>query len=1049
LIKNNQNFGEIINLIPLRTCLNFTRKIKCAFYSRIKKIIKPTKTKLIMIMKFKFVIIALVMISTHNMMAQSKTIQGVVTDAAGVPLAGASVNVQGTKNSASTDFEGKYILKNISVTDKIIYSFIGLIPQTITVGDRSLINVKLTESTQNLNEVVVVAYGSQKRTKVTGAISVVSAKEITAVPVTNAESALQGRAAGVTVINGAPGSSPTVSIRGLATMGNSSPLYVVDGVTTGNLSGLSPNDIESISVLKDASTTALYGSKAFNGVIIVTTKKGKKGAGVLTFNTYLGSQSVSKRYDVLDTQQYLKYAKDLGSDLTARAAEFGNINTNWQDQIFQTGLMQDYNLSFSNGTDTSSSRYSAEILKQEGSIIGTGFERYSFRANNTQTVGKITIGSNMGVSFSKTNPERSAGGRTLLEHAIKMAPYLPIYNADNLGGYQGPSTVDGQDAENPVRVANLGSQAINNVSLIGNIYGEYDILKGLKFRSQVSLDYYTSKNHTFVPSYKDGSAHSQGYSTTNEVNQYGQTIIFDNSLQYKTTIADKHNIEAIGIIEKTDGKGQTVNAGSRYYISDEIDQLRLQDPSLSSNSYEENNLGYIARVNYDYDDKYLVAVSGRRDASSRFGANNRWGNFYSVALGWNIAKESFMNNSIFSTLKLRASNGTTGNDRIDNYRYNASLAADYIYPIGGAAASGVTLGDAPNPDLKWESKNDRNIGLDFGLYDEKFTGSIEYFNNKSSDILFAVPLPASVGSVGGNQIVNIADVNTNGFELSLGYNDREGDFTWSATANLGTSNNEVKSLAPGITSVLAGPTPRAGLENFSRLEVGQPLFYFYGLQTNGIYKNQAEVDAVFGPGQTAVQPGDIRFIDRDGNKTINAADKTNIGNPYPDFTYGLNLTAAYKKFDFNCFITGVQGNDIFNANVFDLQGMQRLFNASTDVIDRSMVAGGVVTNPSATLPRALGASQNWATASDRYVEDGSYTRLKNITVGYTISGTTYDKYFSKLRIYVSAQNLITITKYSGLDPEVARADSNANSAGIDLGRYPQPKSVIFGLDVTF
>lgn len=1002
-----------------------------------------------MIMKFKFAIIALVMICTHNVMAQSKTIQGVVTDATGQPLPGASINVQGTKNSASTDFDGKYSLKDVNSSDKIVYSFVGLVSQTITVGNQTAINVKLLESTQNLTEVVVVAYGAQKRTKVTGAVSVVGSKDIAAVPITNAESALQGRAAGVSVINGAPGSSPTVSIRGLATMGNSDPLYVVDGVTTGNLSGLSPNDIESISVLKDASTTALYGSKAFNGVIIVTTKKGKKGAGVLTFNTYLGSQSVSKRYDVMDTQQYLKYAKDLGSDLTARAAEFGNITTDWQDQIFQTGLMQDYNLSFSNGTDTSTSRYSAEILKQEGAIINTGFERYSFRANNTQTVGKLTVGSNIGVSFSKTNPERSAGGRTLLEHAIKMAPYLPIYNADNLGGYQGPSTVDGQDAENPVRVAYLGKQVINNVSIIGNIFGELDIYKGLKFRSQVSLDYYTSKNHAFVPAFKDGSAHSQGYSTTNESNNYGQTIIFDNSLQYKTTIADKHNIEAIGIISKTDGKGSGVDAGSRYYISNEIDQLRLQDASLSSSSYEESNLGYIGRINYDYDDKYLLAVSGRRDASSRFGSNNRWGNFYSVALGWNIAKENFMKDSVFSTLKLRASSGTTGSDRIGNYQYSASLISNYYYPIAGAAAAGVSTGGAANPDLKWESKNDRNFGLDFGLYDEKFTGAIEYFNNKASDILFSVPLPASVGSAGGTQTVNIADVNTSGFEFSLGYNDREGDFTWSAMATLGTSSNEVKSLAPGVTSVLAGPTPRAGLENFSRLEVGQPLFYFYGLQTNGIYKNQAEVDAVFGPGQTAVQPGDIRFVDRDGNKIINADDKTNIGNPYPDFTYGLNLNAAYKKFDFNCFITGVQGNDIFNANIFDLQAMQRLFNASTDVLGRSIVANGVVTNPSATLPRALGASQNWASASDRYVEDGSYARLKNITVGYTLNGTTFDKYFSKLRMYVSAQNLITITNYSGLDPEVARADGNANSAGIDLGRYPQPKSVIFGLDVTF
>jgi TonB-dependent starch-binding outer membrane protein SusC len=999
--------------------------------------------------KMKFAIIALLFFCAQSVFSQGKTIQGVVSDNSGVPLSGVSIAVQGTSNSAVSDFDGKYELKNVNSNDKLVFTFIGMITQTVVVGDNSSINIKLNDSSENLKEVVVVAYGTQSRAKVTGAVSVVSSKDIVAVPITNAESSLQGRAAGVTVVNGAPGSSPTVKIRGLATMNNSNPLYVVDGVLVGNLSGLSPNDIESMSVLKDASTTALYGAKGFNGVIMVTTKKGKKGPGQLTFSSYLGSQTVSKRYDVLNTQQYVQYAKDLGVDVTARAAEFGNINTNWQDQIFQSGIMQDYNLSFTNGSENATSRYSAGYQKQEGSIIGTGFERYSFRSNNTQNIGKLTVGSSIGVSFNTRNPERNSGGRTLLEHAIKIAPYLPVYNADNKGGYQGTSTADGQDAENPVRVANNGYQKINGVSIIGNIFAELEIYKGLKYRSQVSLDYYSSRDHTFIPSYREGSANFQNYSaTTNNTNQ-GQTIVFDNSLSYKTTIADKHNVEVLGLITNIQNKSNSVNASSRNLISDEIDQLSLQDAGLSSANYETNNLGYVARINYDYDDKYILAVSGRRDASSRFGSNNRYGNFYSVALGWNIAKESFMENSIFSTLKIRASTGTTGNDNIADYQYSATLSQNYTYPINGQAGIGTTAGSAANPDLKWESKNDRNIGLDFGLFDEKFTGSVEYFNNKASDILFAVPLAASTGSPGGTQIQNIADVKVSGYEISLGYNDREGDFTWSATANLGTSKNEVTALAPGVTSVLGGQSGRAGLENFSALKVGEPLFYFLGYENNGIYKNQAEVDAVFGPGQTTYKPGDIRFVDRDGNKIINADDKTNIGNPYPDFTYGLNLNAGYKNFDFNCFISGVQGVDVFNANKFDLEAMQRLFNSGTEVIDRSIVTGGVVTNPSATLPRALGASQNWATANQRYVEDGSYARLKNVTVGYTFSGNEFQKYFSKIRFYLSAQNLVTITKYSGLDPEIAPIDTNANTAGIDTGRYPQPKSVIFGLEVTF
>lgn len=1001
-------------------------------------------------LKLKFALIALLMISAQSVLAQSKTIQGVVTDATGSPLPGASVMVEGTSNSTSTDIDGAYTLTGVNATDKLVFSFIGTTSQTIAVGNQTTINAVLAESAKDLENVVIVAYGSQKRTKVTGAISTVGAKDIAAVPITNAESALQGRAAGVNVVNGAPGSNPTVTIRGLATMGNSAPLYVVDGVLVGNLSGLSPNDIESMSVLKDASTTALYGSKAFNGVIMVTTKKGRSGKGQLTFNTYVGTQKVTNRYDVLNTQQYVQYAAQAhGSDVSGRAAEFGNINTDWQDQIFQTGMMKDYNLSYSNGTETSTSRYSAEYLKQEGALIRTGFERYSFRSANTQDIGKLKLGSSMGLSFNKTNPERAAGGRTLLEHAIKSAPYLPIYNEGNVSGYEGPRSADSNDAENPVRVANLGYQNINVLSVIGNIFAEFDIYKGLKIRSQVSLDYFTTKDHTFVPSYNTGT-HVQGFSTTAETNAQGQTIVYDNSLNYKTTFADKHNVEVVGVITKIDNKFQNVVAGSRYEISDEIDQLRNNQVNLGSSNSVESNIGYVARINYDYSEKYLFAVSGRRDASSRFGANFRWGNFYSVAAGWNIAKESFMENSAFSTLKLRASTGTTGNDRIDNYQYSGTLAANYNYPFGAVNGQGVSLGRASNPNLKWEEKQDTNFGLDVGLFDEQFTAAFEVFNTKATDILFAVPLPASVGSAGGGtQLQNIADAKTNGFEITLGYNDTKGDFTWSATANIGRSKNEVTDLAPGVKNQLVGPSPRAGLENFTRLEVGQPMFYFFGYETDGIYQNQAEVEADLGTAQTTVQAGDIRFVDRNGDGIISTLDKTNIGNPYPDFTYGLNLNAGYKNFDFNAFISGVQGVDVYNANKFDLEGMNRLFNVGTNVLDRAIVANGVVTNPSATLPRALGATGNWSYASQRYIEDGSYARLKNVTLGYTLSGDMFKKYFSSVRLYVSGQNLVTITKYSGLDPEIARTDGSAASAGIDIGRYPQPKSVIFGLNVTF
>lgn len=1030
-------------------------------------------------MKLKIAIIAFFMICATSMMGQNVTVQGVVTDESGFPLPGASVNVEGTTNSASTDFDGKYVIKNLSAASKLVFSFMGTVTQTVAVGGQSVINISLKEEAKTLKEVVVVAYGTQKREKVTGAISALNSADITATPIVNAESALQGRASGVTVVNnGAPGSNPTVIIRGLTTLNNNTPLYVIDGVITGNLSGVNAADIESISVLKDASTAAMYGSQGFNGVVVVTTKKGKKGKGQLTFNTYVGVQTITKRYDVLNTEQYLDYASNFldatkHAALVARAASFGNKTTNWQDQIFKSGIMRDHNLSFSSGTDTSSSRYSAGYLQQEGALIGTAFERYSFRANNTQTFGKFNVGSNIGVNFSKRNPERDGGGRSLLTHAIKAAPYLPVYNSSNLGGYQGPDDVDEQDSENPVRIAELGSRTINGLGLVGNIFGELEVLKGLKFKSQVGLDYYRSNTNSFVPSYYDGTKHKLNYSETQRDFFFSQRILFNNSLNYKITLADKHNFDVIGLIEKNVLKSSSTGATSRYTISNEVDQLNSSSVErLESSNNATNKLSYIGRLSYDFDEKYLATASIRRDASSRFGANSRWGNFWSASLGWNIAKEKFLEDSGVSTLKLRASIGTTGNDAIGDYNYSATLASlNLVYPIANAAASGTTVGRAANPDLKWEEKLSKNIGLDFGFLNEKITGSFEYFNNEAKDILFNVPLPLSVGSFNDNITKNIASVNSKGFEFSLGYNDREGDFKWSATANFGSSKNEVTKLAPGVSSVLAGPNPR-DMGSISRLTVGDPLFYMYGYVTDGIYQTRAEVDAVLSATGTGgvllnnsdstpgapdgVKAGDIRFKDLNGDGQINASDKTKIGNQFPDFNFGLNLTGSYKNFDMSAFISGVSGNDIYNANTFDLQGMQRFFNQGTVVLDRAIVSGGVVTNSGAKLPRVLGANANNA-ASDRFVEDGSYARLKNITLGYTFKNGTFDKYFSKLRVYASAQNLITITNYSGLDPESGasgeaagpNANGEANAGGIDFGYYPQPKSVIFGLEVTF
>ncbi|MFI1771192.1 SusC/RagA family TonB-linked outer membrane protein [Thalassobellus citreus] len=974
------------------------------------------------------------------------TVTGSVSDQNG-PLPGVSVIVEGTTNGVATDFDGNYTLNDVPSNGTLVFSYVGYTSQKVSVNGKTSINIVLTEDLQSLAEVVVVGYGTQSRAEVTGAISSVSSESITATPVVNAEQALQGRAAGVTVINnGSPGASPIVRIRGLGTTNGNSPLIVIDGVVSGNgLSGINPNDIESMNVLKDASTTAIYGSRGANGVVMVTTKKGLKNGKVnVTFDTYAGVQYISNRYDVLNTAQYLQYANDLGVTI-GRTDVSGE--TNWQDELFTSGLMTNYDLGISGGGENSNYKISAGYADQDGAVVETGFKRYSFRANSNFSLGKVKFGETLAMSFNNQAPEIASGGRSLIEHAIKMAPYLSVYNSTNLGGYQGPSSsVDGQDAENPVRIMELGNRQNNYLAITGSLFGEYDIIEGLKFKSQLGFDYRNYKNSAFSPSHNDDDLNTgtgvQTYAQIDKNTGVNQNIIFTNSLNYERTLNDVHNFDLLLLTERQASKFTSINAQSRNFLTDGIEELSNTNATLSSRTDKYTLVSYLGRLNYNYDQKYIFAASLRRDGSSRFGANNRWGWFPSLALGWNIAKEDFLSDSNFSNLKLRGSWGVAGNDNIGNYAYTTSLTPNFFYPFGGNNATGVTAEGVANPNVKWEETTMINIGLDAGLFNDKITMALEYYNNESNDLLMRLNLADSFGFTNNFVYDNVGSVKTQGLELSLGYNDFDGDFTWSANFNLGTSKNEALSLG-GLDDITGGNFEN---ENLTRVAPGESLFHFFGLQTDGIYQNQAEVDAVFfnNLGQTAVQPGDIRFKDLNGDGDINADDRTVIGNPFPDFTYGLNLSANYKNWDASMFINGVAGNDIYNTNIYDLQGMPRLFNSGVEILNRWTGPG-----TSNTIPRALGATQN-VSASDRFVEDGSYTRLKNISIGYTFDSEAFKSMFSKLRLYVSGQNLITITDYSGLDPEIGNPlNSSSFEIGVDRGNYPQPKSFLIGIQASF
>jgi TonB-dependent starch-binding outer membrane protein SusC len=1034
--------------------------------------------KLILTMKLTTLIsVCLCLTLGASVYAQQGLIKGVITDATTQePLPGASVQLKGTTQGAVSDVNGKFSL-SAKAGDVLIVSFVGYLSQEVTVTDQTTLNVALAPDIKNLEEIVIVGYGTQKRTEVTGAIASVNSEKLTAIPASGLDQALQGRAAGLTVIaNGAPGYAPTMRIRGIGTVNDANPLYVVDGVVSNSIGNISPSDIESIEVLKDASTAAIYGSRGSNGVIMVTTKKGKAGKTIVNLEGYSGVQYTNARYDLCNATQYKEYIGGAFGLPTAysntlyndRVAGIGpgrpqGGETDWQDQIYQKGPMQNYNLAITGGNETSSFRLSAGYLKQEGIVIRTGLERYNFRANSDFKKGIFKVGENLSLSYSYQNPLSDEGGRSLLEHAIKMAPYLPVYNPDNLGGYQGPtSSIDGQDAENPVRIMELNTRKLNTLDILGNLYGEVELLKGLKFKTNLGLQDVRVVSNQFFPSYNDdnlgGNTHQQGYANTAKGWGGYSSFLFTNSFDYTVTLAEKHNIEALVLSEYSAIHGTAANASSHSLITDDVSELGNTDVSLSSSRYDYYRISYLGRLNYNYDEKYLFSASIRKDASSRFGSNKRWAAFPSFSLGWNIAKESFMSNlSYISQLKLRGSWGKAGNDKIGDYKYSSSLTSNMYYVINNAAAQGTTPSHAKNPDLKWEQTTMSNVGLDLGLFKNQFTLSAEYYKNKSDDLLMDVQLPLSLGDFTGTVSKNAGSMETKGFELQLGYNDFEGAFQWSANVNLGTFKNKVNSL--GGSSYISGYSFEG--EDLSRCQVGQPAFFFYGWKFDGIFQTPEDAAAYMNGTEHTMNSctaGDYRIKDTNGDGAITATDRTNIGNPFPKMTLGFDLNASYKGFDLNLFISGVYGNKVYNTNLYDLEGMPRLFNAGVKVLDR-----WTDDNHTNSMPRAGAVASN-AQASDRFVEDGTYTKLKNITLGYTIPEKLLKNKLTKVRIYVSGQNLICITDYSGLDPEVgsytttgssvgligvSQTTSNNYTNGIDVGNYPIPKSVIAGIQVTF
>jgi len=1007
-------------------------------------------------------------VPVHSNRVADIQVSGKVTSEDGEPLPGVSVLVKGTSTGTATSADGTYQL-TVPETATLVFSFIGYTTEEVAVNNRTTINVSLQPDIKALSEVVVVAYGTQKRTSVTGAISSVSSRDIVALPVPSVEQSIQGRVPGILVVNnGQPGDAPLVRLRGVNSINYaSSPLYVVDGIPqVGDFNIFDSRDIESVEVLKDANSAALYGSRAAPGVILITTKKGSRDGKLhVNLDSYYGIQTAWKQLDLLNTEQYLQYGTALltnsGQALPTRFSNmdqpvypgasqtYRQTNTDWQKEMFRTAGITHNSLSISGGNEKSRFYTSAGYFKQEGIMLGTGFERINLRLNSDHNIGKrFTFGQTLLVAYGNQNQEPSAGGRTQLANIIRMTPYMPVRDPNQIGGFRGPDGSDASDPQNPVRAALQDLSNNKTVRLLGSVFLEASIFPWLKYRINVGADFSSARLYQYNPIYNESF---NGRAFTGIVDR--RTTYFSptvtNLLTFEKNLGN-HQINAIAGIEHQKFTTLRLITGGNTTSTTIGELTGAQDLTINQSTNPGDRprdeaiiYSYIGRVNYEYAGKYLLSGSVRYDGASHFAPGKKFGTFPSIGLGWRISEEAFLkNNPLISELKIRGSYGLMGNIP-GNYLWQTAIATNTNAIFGGAPASGAFFNQLANRDLEWEITKMSNVGLDLGFLSNRITFTAEYYSRRSENLILNVPRIPSQGFT-NSTIANIGDMTNSGLEFQLGYNKTQGDFRWNVSANLSTVKNTVNKLSGENSFILTGNNADYGGFDIARTEAGHPVQSFWGWQTDGIFQTDSEVR-----GQSNAKAGDIRFKDLNGDGVIDASDRTYLGSFLPDFLYGLNFSANYRNFDFTLFFQGSQGNKIYNGTKVITQGMLRLFNAGTDVLN-----AWTPNNTNTDIPRAVSGDPNSNTrTSDRFVEDGSYLRLKNISLGYSVPASALQSFsrgtLANARIYVAAQNLLTFTKYTAYDPEIGSRFGTQLTSGIDYGQYPAARTVMVGLQVGF
>ncbi len=1020
------------------------------------------------------------------------TITGAITDEGGGALPGVNVVLKGTTSGTTADADGRYSLSlpDGSGSGTLVFSFIGFRTQEVPIGNRTVINVTLAADVEALGEVVVVGYGTQQRRDLTGAIGSISEKEIKAVPVNTFQQALQGRVAGVQVqqSNGAPGGGVQIRVRGVGSITqNSEPLYVVDGIPLyGNdfnnarpiagqagsgdgtnpggsvLASINPNDIEAIEILKDASATAIYGSRGANGVVIITTKRGKAGRANVTVNAYYGLQEVRKLLPLANGYQFARMQNearlnnvngDRINGLYTNPYSFGK-GTDWQDEVFRIAPMQNYNASITGGSEKTQFALSGDYFDQQGIIINTGFRRISARANiDHQATKRLKAGISLAPSYQYgniLNTDNVFGGRLI--GALRAQPTLPVYGPDGTTYAGIPPNTDFGETRNVVAEFNRDVNDLRRFRTLGNLYGELTLLRGLTFRSSFGGDIMYTKQQYIEPIYRlfGGQQNPTVRTRTNNSDYINYNA--EQLLTYNGTFGQRHNLNALlgfqaqSFISSNifgDARGATNNALTTY-------SNNTLNQSFGGDANRAGLVSYFARAFYSFDDRYLLTATIRTDGSSRFGPGRRWGTFPSGSLGWRISREPFMQGiNAIQDLKFRVSYGLTGNQDISDFQYLARAESrDYVF--GNSVAPGVAPSSFANPNLQWEAQKQFDVGVDFSLLGGRVNVTADYYVKTSDELLLNVELPGAAGA-SPTILFNLGEVQNRGFEFDIRTQNLTGDFRWSTDFNFSTLENKITSLG---TNPGGGRNEYLGRNFFIAGQInktveGRPISAFWVFEADGIYQNFEEIQAMNRDGSTyqeGLQPGDIRYKDQDGNGILDDKDRIFAGSPFPNLFGGLNNTFEYKGFSLNVFASFSSGNKIYNSG---------RANASRDAywnMDNAFMNAWRPDNTDTDVPRLAGGGSHERNTrpSTRFLEDGSFIRVRNINLSYNLpAGLSQRLLLQSARVYVSATNALTFTRYTGYDPEVNGLAGNPQNQGIDLIGYPLPRVLTMGVTATF